>query len=59
MGQLPQFDARMLYWRGQSGVTGLQMKVSSFETWLTLSTLIFNVCSNMEKIVKILLHNLC
>ena len=30
VGQLPQFDARMLYWiAGQSGATGLQLKVSS------------------------------
>ena len=30
VGQLPQFDARMLYWiTGQSGATGLQLKVSS------------------------------
>ena len=29
VGQLPQFDARMLYWiAGQSGATGFQAKVS-------------------------------
>ena len=32
VGQLPQFDARMLYWiAGQSGATGFQTKVSCRE----------------------------
>ena len=34
--QLPQFDARMLYWTaGQSGATGFQLKVISFGPELT------------------------
>ena len=34
--QLPQFDARMLYWmEGQSGATGLQLNVISFRPKLT------------------------
>ena len=33
VGQLPQFDARMLYWMvGQSEATGLQLNVNTFET---------------------------
>jgi hypothetical protein len=38
VGQLPQFDARMLYWiAGQSGATGLQLKVISFGPNLSIS----------------------
>ena len=33
VGQLPQFDARMLYWMvGQLGVTGLQLNTICLET---------------------------
>ena len=41
VGQLPQFDARMLYWiAGQSGATGLQVKISSLDEWSLLKLIL-------------------